>query len=169
MKATNIPYAFHDPSHDHDACVSGALDRAETICSQRGLRLTPIRRRVLELIWSSHKPTKAYALLDLIRAEQDNAAPPTVYRALDFLLEAGLIHRLESLNAFVGCDAAHTHNQPKFLICRDCERVAEIAGPSLHNAIDQEASAADFVVEGEVVELRGLCRGCANPKRRPAH
>lgn len=161
MSASNIPSVFQDPDHDHSACVADALDRAEAVCASRNLRLTAIRRRVLELIWSNHKPTKAYDLLDTIRAEHASAAPPTVYRALDFLLEAGLIHRLESLNAFVGCNAGHRDFHPKFLICRSCERVAEIAGRTLHHAIDHEAAAADFMVEGEVVELRGLCRNCA--------
>lgn len=162
MTVSNIPFAFQGPNHDHDACVADALNRAETICAEHGLRLTPIRRRVLELIWSNHKPTKAYDLLDTIRAEHAGAAPPTVYRALDFLLDAGLVHRLESLNAFVGCDAGHNDSQPKFLICRHCEHVAEIAGETLHRAIAREAEAADFVVEGEIVELRGLCRACAD-------
>lgn len=162
MKASNIPSAFQGPDHDHDACVADALERADRVCAERGLRLTPIRRRVLELIWASHKPTKAYDLLDTIRAEHAGAAPPTVYRALDFLLDAGLVHRLESLNAFVGCNAGHGGSHPKFLICRHCERVAEIAGQTLHDAIDREAAAAGFMVEGEVVELRGLCRNCAN-------
>lgn len=161
MKAFNIPAAFQGPNHDHESCVADALQRADSVCAEQGLRLTKLRRRVLELIWNSHKPAKAYDLLDIMRAEHAGAAPPTVYRALDFLLDAGLVHRLESLNAFVGCNAGHRHSQPKFLICRRCERVAEIAGEELNHAIDQEAAAAGFVVEGEVVELRGLCTHCA--------
>lgn len=162
MKAANVPSEFQGLDHDHDACVADALRRADTVCAERGLRLTKLRRRVLELIWTSHKPAKAYALLDAMRTEHTNAAPPTVYRTLDFLLDAGLIHRLESLNAFIGCNAGHRNSHPQFLICRHCERVAEIAGQELHHAIDREAAAADFIIEGEVVELRGLCTHCAH-------
>lgn len=161
MTGAQSPSAFPRPGHDHDACVADALQRAQAVCDRDGLRLTPIRRRVLELIWSNHKPTKAYDLLASMRGEHGAAAPPTVYRALDFLVDAGLVHRLESLNAFVGCDTGHGGLQPKFLICRHCERVAEISGTALQRAIAREAAAADFTVEGEIVELRGLCRTCS--------
>ena len=82
--ATNV--ALSHSAHDHDACIADALSRADALCRQQGLRLTAIRRRVLELIWANHQPTKAYDLLAQINAERGNAAPPTVYRALDFLL-----------------------------------------------------------------------------------
>jgi Fur family zinc uptake transcriptional regulator len=90
--------------HDHSHCVHSALSEADTLCAQKGLRLTALRRRVLELVWQSHKPLGAYDILAVL-SEQDGrrAAPPTVYRALDFLLENGLVHRISSLNAFVGC------------------------------------------------------------------
>lgn len=162
MPRSHVPLAFADKAHDHAACVANALHRAETVCADHGLRLTPLRRRVLELVWHNHKPTKAYDLLDAIRAEHPGAAPPTVYRALDFLLDAGLVHRIESLNAFVGCDDGHGHSRPKFLICRSCERVAEIPGARLDGAIAREAEAAGFAVDGGVVEIRGLCRRCAS-------
>src|SRR5699024_1887306 len=122
MSSASLPL----PNHDHGACISDALARAEACCRAQGLRLTATRRRVLELIWASHRPSKAYDLLEAINRERGNAAPPTVYRALDFLLTAGLVHKIESLNAFIGCSGTHAHAQPKFLICHDCQRVAEI-------------------------------------------
>lgn len=152
---------FPARQHNHKVCVAEALRRAEVVCEERELRLTAIRRRVLELIWANHQPTKAYDLLEQIRGEPFSVAPPTIYRALDFLLDAGLVHRIESLNAFVGCDAAHEHNHPKFLICRRCERVAELSGERVARAIAREASNASFLVEQEVVELLGLCGVCA--------
>lgn len=161
MSTEALPIAFTPHSHAHEDCVRDALARAEEHCRRHGLRFTRIRQRVLELIWQNHEPTKAYDLLDQIREERNGAAPPTVYRALDFLLEAGLVHRIESLNAFVGCDATHGNRQPKFLICRHCHAVAEIAGPGVDRAIASEARRAGFAVDRETIEIRGLCRNCA--------
>lgn len=159
MNAHNA--VFNASGHDHQACIRAALARADALCAQRGLRLTAIRRRVLELIWENHRPTKAYDLLGAISAERGNAAPPTVYRALDFLLEAGLVHKIESLNAFIGCDAGHDSGHPKFLICRSCERVAEIPSPEVDSAIAREADRAGFTVDRETIEIGGLCDACA--------
>jgi len=90
--------------HDHSRCVSHALAEAETICARQGLRLTALRKRVLELVWASHKPLGAYDILGVLSDEDGRrAAPPTVYRALDFLLENGLVHRIASLNAITDC------------------------------------------------------------------
>ena len=151
---------FNAHGHDHSACISDALARAETLCAEQGLRLTAIRRRVLELIWDNHRPTKAYDLLHTIGQERGNAAPPTVYRALDFLLEAGLIHKIESLNAFIGCDAGHGKSHPKFLICRSCERVAEIPSPEVDDALAHEAKRAGFRIDHETIEIGGTCTAC---------
>jgi Fur family zinc uptake transcriptional regulator len=93
--------AFH--THQHEHCVHDALAAAEVLCAKRGVRLTAIRKRVLELVWASHQPLGAYAILDKLTNEGHKPAPPTVYRALEFLLEHGLIHRIASLNAFLGC------------------------------------------------------------------
>ncbi|MES1945211.1 ferric-uptake regulator [Salinisphaera sp. PC39] len=161
MSTDALPIAFTSHAHDHKDCVREALARAEEHCHRHGLRFTRIRRRVLELIWQSHTPTKAYDLLDRIREERGGAAPPTVYRALDFLLDAGLVHRIESLNAFVGCDAAHGDRYPKFLICRHCHAVAEIAGPAVDRAIANEARKVGFTIDRETIEIRGLCQRCA--------
>ncbi|MDA3920231.1 MAG: Fur family transcriptional regulator [Salinisphaera sp.] len=152
---------FSHSHHDHQACITEAIDRAERRCADRNLRLTPIRRRVLELIWENHQPTKAYDLLDKINVERGHAAPPTVYRALDFLLNAGLVHKIESQNAFIGCDADHERNQPKFLICRNCGRAAEIQSPEIDNVIASEARDAGFVVDHQTIEVDGLCAACA--------
>lgn len=153
---------FSAGNHDHRACVNAALARAEEHCREQGLRLTAIRRRVLELIWTSHRPSKAYDLLESISRERGNAAPPTVYRALDFLLDAGLVHKIESLNAFIGCAGAHNHAQPKFLICHDCQRVAEIPAPEVDDAIAREAGRIGFTTDQETIEISGVCEQCAS-------
>lgn len=160
MSAHHQSDVFNAGGHDHAACISDALTRAETLCAQQGLRLTAIRRRVLELIWDNHRPAKAYDLLHRIGQERGGAAPPTVYRALDFLLEAGLIHKIESLNAFIGCDDGHGASHPKFLICRTCERVAEIPSPDVDTALAREARRAGFVIDHETIEIGGICQAC---------
>src|SRR5687767_3862769 len=96
-------HGFAPPGHDHALCVDDALAAAERQCAAKGARLTEQRRRVLELIWKSHAPVGAHTLLDRLREQGVRAQPPTVYRALEFLVENGLIHRIESLNAYIGC------------------------------------------------------------------
>ena len=152
--------AFGGARHDHTACIADALSAAETICRERGARLTKLRRRVLELIWSSHAPVGAYEVLRRLSQEHQSAAPPTVYRALDFLLEQGLVHRIESLNAFVGCVAPSEAHAGQFLICRHCGAAAEMRDRRVSKAIGQTASDLGFSLEAATVELRGLCPEC---------
>ena len=150
--------------HDHSHCVSHALSTAEYLCEQRGLRLTTLRKRVLELVWASHKPLGAYDILAVL-SETDGrrAAPPTVYRALDFLLEHGLVHRIASLNAFVGCNHPEHKHQGQFLICRECHAAIELEQKIISDAIISSARDVGFIVEGQTVEVVGLCAGCQEP------
>lgn len=151
---------FAARGHDHERCVAEALRTAEALCSRRGARLTELRRRVLELVWASHAPIGAYDVLRRLSQEHEGAAPPTVYRALDFLLEQGLIHRIESLNAFVGCpDPAETHIS-QFLICEGCGTAAELQDPGIERAIARSAGDLGFLIKDKTVELRGLCPEC---------
>ena len=147
--------------HDHSRCVSHALAEAEGLCARQGLRLTALRKRVLELVWQSHKPLGAYDILGVLSEEDGRrAAPPTVYRALDFLLENGLVHRIASLNAFVGCNHPGIAHQGQFLICRNCQTAIELEQPSISQAIVESAKSVGFVVEGQTVEIVGLCASC---------
>ncbi|WP_263143728.1 Fur family transcriptional regulator [Pseudomonas sp. RIT-PI-AD] len=151
--------------HDHSHCVSDALDSAERICARLGLRLTTLRKRVLELVWQSHKPLGAYDILGVLTEEDGRrAAPPTVYRALDFLLENGLVHRIASLNAFVGCNHPGEAHQGQFLICRTCHAAIELEQSSISEAIVASAKSVGFNVEGQTVEVVGLCAGCRLPQ-----
>ena len=152
--------SFAGERHDPRTCISAALESAERICAERGARLTKLRRRVLELIWSSHAPVGAYDLLRQLSREHDSAAPPTVYRALDFLLDHGLVHRIESLNAFIGCTTPAENHTGQFLICRDCGAAAELQDRGINRAIARGAADFGFLVEHKTVELRGLCSGC---------
>jgi Fur family transcriptional regulator, zinc uptake regulator len=146
--------------HDHNQCIRTAIAVAENLCTTRGVQLTPIRHKVLELIWSSHKAIKAYDLLDQIRPINDAAKPSTVYRALDFLLEQGLIHRIESLNAFIGCDCSGTQHDQLLLICRICHNVEERAAASVFRAIAGEVQTAGFTPQYKTIEIQGVCSTC---------
>jgi Fur family zinc uptake transcriptional regulator len=146
--------------HDHRHCIETALTDAERICRENNGRLTPQRKRVLELVWKSHKPVGAYAILEQLRAEGYNGAPPTVYRALEFLLEHGLIHRIESLNAYTGCAHPGEQHTGQFLICSRCQRVAELDDPRVNSAICKTAARFGFEADHQVIEIRGLCPQC---------
>ena len=151
---------FGCSGREHTHCIRQALAAAETVCRQRGLRLTPLRRRVLELVWESHRPIGAYPLLEKLRETMGRVAPPTVYRALDFLQAQGLVHRLASLNAFIGCVRPGTSHSGQFLICSCCQALAEIDDPQLRGAIAESAEAAGFEVRQPTVEVLGLCPDC---------
>ena len=158
-----ITSAVHSGTgHDHGRCIDGALSRAEALCTSRGARLTPIRRQVLELVWSGHRPRGAYAILDDMAVEGKRVAPLTVYRALDFLVEQGLVHRIESLNAYIGCpDPDHAH-PGQFLVCSECGNAIELNDPRVSAAINECARDQGFKVDRTTVEVRGLCSACRN-------
>lgn len=158
-KAVLVP--FKKASHDHQRCVLRALDAAEARCAGRGARLTRLRRRVLELVWSCHEPVKAYDILARLRREHRGAAPPTVYRALEFLLEEGLVHRIESLNAFIGCGDPNAPHAAQFMICRACGAVAEMGDPEITRALARKAKKIGFEIDGQTVEIKGLCPECS--------
>lgn len=151
---------FRESNHSHRRCLDAAVSAAERACRTRGVRLTPQRRRVLELVWDSHEPVKAYDILDRLRGEQRNAAPPTVYRALDFLLRQGLIHRIESLNAYIGCGEPGHAATSQFLICRRCGEVAELEDDAVLGQIADAAGRLGFAVDSQTIEIRGCCARC---------
>jgi len=148
--------------HNHSHCVSDALGSARQLCAERGVRLTPQREQVLELIWQNHKPLGAYLLMDMLaEVSTRRVAPPTVYRALDFLLEQGFIHRINGLNAFIGCPSPGKKHQSHFLICRVCGVAVEMANTPVNYAIQVAARDAGFSVESHSVEVMGVCPTCA--------
>lgn len=160
MAQKHVVTPFQNQQHTHADCLEAALAAAEAICAQRGLRLTALRRRVLELVWQSHEPVKAYDVLDQLRQEHRSAAPPTVYRALDFLQAEGFVHRIESLNAFIGCGAPQESHDGQFLICRECGEVAEIDDDDITTLLSRKASRLGFHIDNETIEIRGLCTNC---------
>src|SRR6204780_2241942 len=155
---TNMARAiFPAPDHDHDRCASSAIAHAETLCAARAQRLTPIRRQVLEALLASHKPLGAYEIIDPL-AGDTRPAPITVYRALDFLRDNGLIHRIESRNAFVACVHNHASAEPVvFLICERCGAVGEAASTSVAATLSAAAQAVGFTPKSPVIEIGGIC------------
>jgi len=162
MMKTNVITPFKEHSHVHQQCADAALSVAENTCKLRGVRLTKLRRRVLELVWSSHEPVKAYDILDILRDEHSGSAPPTVYRALDFLQEEGMVHRIESLNAYVGCGAPDHSHSSQFLICQSCGAVAEMNDTEIRNLIADKAADLGFKIDKEIIEIKGVCSQCSD-------
>jgi len=152
---------FPSAHHDHHACVADALAIAEAECARRGARLTEVRRRVLELVWNSHQPVGAYALLEALGREGFPAAPPTVYRALEFLRAHGLVHRIERLDAFIGCVRPGAPHAGQFLLCAGCGAAAELDDPAIDRAVAAGAARLGFTVRRQTVEIEGLCSACA--------
>jgi Fur family zinc uptake transcriptional regulator len=152
------PVAFR--GHDHETCRADAIAAAQALCAARKLRLTPHRARALEILLESHRALGAYELLDRFRAEGMTAQPPVAYRALDFLVQNGLAHRIEKLNAYVACARPGAGHAPAFMICRRCRRVAEAAETPGDGPLDAAAGRLGFSVERTVVEAEGLCPAC---------
>ncbi|MEN3973622.1 transcriptional repressor [Emcibacter sp. SYSU 3D8] len=157
---TDAALHIHPTGHDHSACVDDALETAESLCVERGARLTPLRRRVLELVWSSHRPVGAYDILGKLGDGARKPAPPTVYRALDFLIENGLVHRIESMNAYLGCIHPKEFHTGQFLICRECGNVTEMDDDEVRQTLRRKAAAKGFDARSQTVELVGFCANC---------
>jgi Fur family zinc uptake transcriptional regulator len=152
---------FPKPDHDHELCASDAIAHAEVICAARKERLTPIRRRVLEALLGSHQPLGAYELIDRLAMRGARPAPITIYRALDFLREQALVHRIESRNAFIACVHSHENTDPVvFLICEKCGAVGEAASAAVADTIKSASRAAGFSPKTPVIEISGICAHC---------
>jgi Fur family transcriptional regulator, zinc uptake regulator len=160
MTATKPQAVFPAPDHDHDTCTSAAITHAEKLCAARAQRLTPMRRNVLETLLASHKPLGAYEIMERL-AGNGRPAPITVYRALDFLRNNDLVHRIESRNAFVACVHHHAGDDPiVFLICERCGAVGEAPGGGVADALKASCRAAGFSSKTPVIEIAGTCSHC---------
>lgn len=146
--------------HDHSHCAHDALAEAEAIARLRGLRLTPVRRRVLEILLESHRAMGAYDVLARLAEEGYGNQPPVAYRALEFLEEHGFAHRIRRLNAFAACMHPATDHAPVFLICQTCEKLSEAPANSVRDALVAASASVGFSIETSVVEAVGLCRTC---------
>lgn len=146
--------------HDHSHCESQALEAALQRCTQQGLKLTKIRQQVLEIIWSQHNPIGAYDVLQQLQERGHKPAPPTAYRALEFLVTAKLIHRIESLNAYIGCPSPDSNHQCQFYICRECGHIAELSNAAVSKALSIGAKELGFASEQPIIEVHGVCKDC---------
>ena len=160
---------FPAPDHDHERCTADALAHAEALCAQRAQRLTPMRRQVLEVLLESHKPLGAYEIMDRARPRAAaRPAPITIYRALDFLRDNGLVHRIESRNAFLACINNHaTGDLVVFLICEHCGAVGEAASAAVADSSRPRRARAGFTPKAPVIEISGVCAHCRQHDHSP--
>jgi Fur family zinc uptake transcriptional regulator len=153
---------FPAPDHDHGRCSADALARAEALCAARAERLTPTRRQVLEALTASHRPLGAYEIIDRLAERGPRPAPITVYRALDFLLGQGLVHRIESRNAYIACISRHqAGTMMVFLLCDLCGAVGEASSTAVAKSLLAAAKTAGFTPKTPVVEIPGICSYCS--------
>jgi Fe2+/Zn2+ uptake regulation proteins len=145
-------------SHQH--CIDQALKTAEAICQKNGQQLTDIRRKVLSIIWQSHQPAKAYDILEKLADAGYSGKPPTVYRALDFLIANRLIHKINRINAFVGCSHAEREHGCYLFFCQQCKQVTECCNFDFANALDRLANEFSFQLSASDIELEGTCGRC---------
>jgi Fur family zinc uptake transcriptional regulator len=152
---------FPGPEHDHDSCSARAIAHAEALCAARAARLTPLRRQVLAALAESHQPLGAYELMDRLAGQGPRPAPITVYRALEFLVDNGLVHRIESRNAFLACINNHASGAPVvFLICERCGAVGEAPSAEVTRTLSAAAKRAGFTPRAPVIEITGVCAHC---------
>jgi len=146
--------------HDHTDCIATGVAAVDAHCKATGLQFTPVRRRVLEILLERHRALGAYEILDVLRDEGLGSQPPVAYRALDFLVGHGFVHKIERLNAFVACTHIGESHVPAFLICRQCCSVAEAEADPSRGRLARTARDAGFQIERIVVEAEGLCPNC---------
>lgn len=159
--AVTASLGFPDPDHNHGACQEASMDRARRLFDERGLRLTDLRARVFGAIASSHRAVGAYEVIDRLADSGPRLAPISVYRAIDALLEAGVIHRLESRNAYFACHAPHAAGKEHVVLaCGACGTVAEVAAPAVFAGIETVTNGLGFAAKSAVVEVVGRCRRC---------
>ena len=145
--------------HNHNACFNGAMKAFRKHCFEKNLKLTPLRSKVFEFLLKDHQPLGAYQILDMLRDSGFGSTPPIAYRVLDFLIEHGFAHKIKRLNAFVACSHLGSTHSPAFMICRKCEKVAEL--DETETGIDlKKAEPIDFKIEEAVIEVMGLCTYC---------
>ena len=147
-------------AHDHALCAADVMARAKGLALASGARMTPVRLRVLEILLEDHRALGAYDVLQRLAAEGFGNQPPVAYRALEFLVEQGLAHRIQRLNAFAACMHPGEAHAPVFLICRVCNTVAEAPADPVHTALEAAAGSLGFVIERSTVEALGLCPAC---------
>lgn len=153
--------APHPHDHDHALCIDGTMTRIEQICADKGLRLTPLRRKVARLLADTHSPLGAYEIVERLAADGEQTPPMSVYRVLDFLVAEGLAHRIESRNAYLAC--VHPHGDEDvvvFLICEQCGLTQEVSSHAVGRDLAWASRAVGFTPRQRVLEIAGACARC---------
>lgn len=161
---SDVTEALAFTRHDHRRCKRSAMASVEALCAERSLRLTPVRRRTLEILLESHSALGAYDVLERLAMDGYGEKPPQVYRALGFLLAEGFAHKLEASNAYIACVAPGVCRHPCFMVCVECGRVAEQSIPKLHRHLNAAADELGFAPQASVMELSGVCGQCPRDK-----
>ena len=146
---------------NHKINIDEALKKAEIICNKKGVKLTKLRQKVLTLILKNHGYVKAYDLLNDLKKSDASAKPPTVYRSLDFLMEHGFIHKIQSLNAFVGCSHPDEHEDCYFLICKECKNIEECCSNKVKKVLTSTSGKNNFSPNQVTLEITGICQDCS--------
>ena len=146
---------------NHKINIDEALKKAEIICNKKGVKLTKLRQKVLTLILKKHGDVKAYDLLNDLKKNDASAKPPTVYRSLDFLMEHGFIHKIQSLNAFVGCSHPDEHEDCYFLICKECKNIEECCSNKVKKVLTSTSGKNNFSLNQVTLEITGICQDCS--------
>ena len=154
----NINSSFQ--KHDHNICSEHYKASIDKYCHENNLQLTPLIQKVLEILFSGHKPLGAFEILDTLSKESFSSSPPIAYRVLDFLIEKGLVYKIQGLNSFIACAYAGRAHIPAFVICRKCDNVAEIKGQK--NFSKAPPVALDFKIENAMIEILGICSTCSD-------
>ena len=150
----------HQP-HDHVRSMNAAVSRAHEICAKSNVRLTATREAILKLLWQSHQPLGAYQLQQQLSKVTDKpVAPPTIYRATEFLIDLGLVHRIPSLNAYIGCPFPNSEHSNIFLICQECKTVAEMADNRVNSLLENLCDMVNFKHKSQIIEIVGYCPNC---------
>jgi len=163
-KRDDNPIGFEH--HDHALCIGTAISAADALCEKKALRLTPVRRKTLEILLQEHRAIGAYEMLDHLREAGFGSQPPVAYRALEFLVANGLAHKIERLNAFIACTHPGAKHSPAFMICRLCQSVAEAQSTHIGGSFIDAADAVGFHIEQTAIEAEGVCPACTHEAKK---
>lgn len=150
------------PVHNHQLCINRAMQNADAYCQENNIRLTTLRKKVLRYIWESHIPSAAYDILSKLSIDGYNASPPTVYRSLDFLIQHHMVHKIASLNAYIGCQSPGHHHSAQFFICKQCGVATELEDKHISHRIESDSQQLGFAIAQQTVEISGICHACNN-------
>ena len=145
--------------HNHKKCFEISMNAFKKHCHENNIKLTPLRLKVFELLLKDHRPIGAYQILEMLGKDGFSSTPPIAYRVLDFLIEQGFVHKIKKLNAFIACSHPGNSHSPTFMICRKCEKVAEIDEKKSGLKLDKK-SLSEFKIEESIIEIIGICKKC---------